>query len=393
MVEPLGDGGITHYTYNLINALSANHVDCRLFTAKTYEFEQEWLIFRCHQSMFRMASLVVKLVPNLSKENSLPHTIRRALKLMEYPFNVLEAILICNRDHIKCVHIQSVNMIELLFIIFLKIFGIKVVFTVHNIRPLHRTLTKCHTVFYHLMYKLCDQIIVHTRKGKEEIVQFFNIYPDKVNIIPHGDYKFFVPKKRLTNAQAKRKLGLASDTKTILFFGAIRDNKGLEQILLAMPQITKSIKDVKLMIVGELTCNYKKYKNIINGINIKDYVFEKLTYIPNRDVSLYFFASDVVVLPYHEVTGSGVLQLAYAFAKPIVASDLDGFREYISSGKNGYIVPVKRPKLLAHRIIDILQNDTKIVRMGRYSAYLADSMFSWKQIAAKTRKIYDLALT
>ena len=389
MIEPLGDGGIAHYTYNLLNALSLNNVDCQLFTTFDYEFQEEAILVRSYRRMFRLAGIVVRLAPWLSKEYPLQSLFRRMLKVVEYPFNIVEAIFICKSKKIKCVHFQSVNLIEIVFIMLLKVFRIKVIYTVHNVMPLHRKLKGYHKILYHWIYKLCDQVVIHTRKGKGEIIRYFKVAPNKVNIIFHGNYKFFIPQTRFSKENAKDKLGISSEYRTILFFGAIRENKGLEQILIALPEIMKSIFKVKLMIVGEPTENYNKYKNIINQNNIVDNVYERLEYIPNKDIPLYFYASDLVVLPYHEITGSGVLQVAYAFAKPVVASELNGFREYIANGKNGYLVPVGQTKILAEKIVDILQDDAKIERMGRYSEYLADTRFSWQGIAKKTKRVYD----
>ena len=87
--------------------------------------------------------------------------------------------------------------------------------------------------------------------------------------------------------------------------------------------------------------------SIINERNIGNQVVEKLEYIDNNEIATYFFAADVVVLPYNEVTQSGVLQIAYAFGKPVVATCLGGFKEAVENGKNGFLVPPNNAKMLA----------------------------------------------
>ncbi len=108
--------------------------------------------------------------------------------------------------------------------------------------------------------------------------------------------------------------------------------------------------NIKLIIAGEPCEKFDRYNKIIEREHLHEVVLTRLEYIDINDVSLYFTASDVVALPYHEVTGSGVLQIAYAFGKPVVATNLEGFRESVVDGQNGYLVPEKDPRSLAESI-------------------------------------------
>ena len=169
-----------------------------------------------------------------------------------------------------------------------------------------------------------------------------------------------MPERSLTKNQAKAVLGISKTFKTILFFGAIRPNKGLDNLLYALPKIKAHIPDIKLLIAGEPCEDYRRYKIIIEKEGIQDKIFEKLEYITHYEVALYFSASDVVALPYNEVTQSGVLQIAYAFGKPVVASSIGGFNETIENGKNGYLVSPHNITALADKIREILLDEVKI---------------------------------
>jgi D-inositol-3-phosphate glycosyltransferase len=392
MIETLGDGGIAHYTYNLLKALASKSANVCLFTTKKYEFDNKCLEFKVYKRMFRVASYIIRKIPALNEETKLPSIIRRTIKVIEYPINTIEAILLTLFKKITIVHFQSVNLIELLMIVAFKLFNRKVIYTIHNVMPRHGQLKNYHVLIYRLMYLLCDQVIIHSEKGKEEIIELFKVNKNKIHVIQHGDYKFFVPEKGLSKKQAKNRLGISSGTKTILFFGAIRENKGLRNILVALPEIKKRIDNVKLLIVGEPWEDYSKYKEIIFEEQIKKDVFEKLDYVPNEDVPLYFFATDLVVLPYNEITQSGILQIAYAFGKPVVAADLGGFREAVEDGKNGYLVPLADTEKLSEKCIDILSDVKKIETMGTYSRYLSDTKYSWDSIATKTKHVYERCL-
>ena len=110
--------------------------------------------------------------------------------------------------------------------------------------------------------------------------------------------------------------------------------------------------------------------------------------IYSSSVSLFFSAADIVILPYYDITQSGVLQIAYAFSKPVIATDLDGFKESIEDKKNGFLIPVGDYKEFAKKIIELLRSEEKMVKMGRHSQYIADHKYSWNSIAQETKKLY-----
>lgn len=306
MVEPLEDGGIAHYAHNLMNTLVRKGVDAVLFTSESYELKKGRLKYPAYCTMFKLAAIAIKLVPALNDEKGLASFIRRFLKLIEYPFNVLEALMLSKKKGIRILHLQSVNLVDLLFVIIFKIFGAKLIYTIHNVNPRHKKMLWYHKMLYRKMYSICDRLIIHSERGKEEIIELFGIDFRKISVIPHGNYNFFVPKEMMPKNLAKSALGISDEWKTILFFGAIRDNKGLANILHAMPLIKEKNRKVKLLIIGEPYENYKRYRKIINDKEIEENVYEKLEYVENEDIAKYFFATDVVVLPYNEITQSGV---------------------------------------------------------------------------------------
>ncbi len=389
MIEPLGKGGIAHYTYNLLNSLSVmKEHTFMLFTSENYEFANQVQSFTCYPRMFRFAQLISKHFAFLEKQTIFPSTLRRCIKIIEYPFNALEALYLVKKQKVNCVHIQSVNLTELFMILMFRFTGVKIIYTIHNVNLLHKQMKFYHLFLLKLSYILTHNIIIHSKAGKFEIIDLFNISEDKITIIPHGNYDFFTHSNKLSKADAKRTLGIHNNTKTILFFGAIRPNKGLRYTILSLPLVKKSINAVKLLIVGEPYENYKNYSTLIQRHSLQDAIYEKLDYIPNEEVSLYFNASDLVVLPYQEITHSGVLQIAYAFGKPVVTTSLDGFRESVEDGKNGYLVEPNNPELLADKIIHVLADDNLMNAMGIRSRQLSETKYSWDAISRQTLALY-----
>lgn len=390
MIEPLGDGGIAHYTFNLLQALSANGVDSILFTSKAYELRNEKYSFKLFPEMFHLAFSLIKIFPWLGTEQPLPSIIRRVLKGSEYPISSVKALFLIKKHRIQGVHIQSISYVDIIPIFLIKMLRIPVVCTVHNVMPWHRQLKFYQRFLFRTMYKLCNQIIIHSHEGKKRITELYAIDHLKISVVPHGDYKFFLPEEIITKNEAKQKLNISEDRKTILFFGAIRPNKGLDHLLNALSIVRIEIPKVLLLIVGELSEDYSKYQKIIQKNNLRNSLLEKLEYIPNDRIADFFFAADVIALPYTEVTQSGVLQIAYAFGKPIVATNVGGFSEVIEDGKSGYLVDAKDDASLASRLIDILSDEKKIKLMGEHARYLSDTRFSWDAIARKTHDIYQL---
>jgi glycosyltransferase involved in cell wall biosynthesis len=386
----LGNGGIAHYTYNLINALVKLGIEVSLFTSKRYEFENENKPFKVYNNMFYLSAYLIKRIPSIDKQSKGFSLLRRLLKAIEYPFNVVQLAFILISKKTKVAHIQSVNLIELLMIIALRIINRRVVFTIHNVMPRHQRIRFYHKLLYRAMYSFCHEIIIHSIKGKEEVAELYRINGNKIHVIPHGDYKFFMPKDQISKEEAKARLGISSDCKTILFFGAIRENKGLKNILFALPSIKEKVYKVKLLIVGETWEDYRKYRKIIVEKDLQESVYEKLGYVANDEVPIYFFAADVVVLPYNEITQSGILQIAYAFGKPVVATDLAGFREALVEGRNGFLVPLGDLNELSNKVIDILLNEDMAAKMGAFSLHLSNTRFGWDEIAQKTIAVYNL---
>ena len=367
LVEPLGDGGIAHYTYNLANSLVAEGCEISLFTSYSYELETYVRHFESHQSMFQIASKLIHRFPSLANERGIYNVIRR----------------------IGIIHIQSINEIELLLIACLRLAGFLIIFTVHNIFPRHGQLLFYHKYLYRFMYYLCDQIIIHTWSGKKQLIDLFLVKDQKISVIPHGNYSFFLPSFLESCKFAREKLGLGLADKVVLFFGAIRPNKGLETLLLAISLLKEKISNIKLFIAGEPCEDFNRYRQIMNHEKLDKIVITKLEYIKNDEVAMYFSAADLVALPYHEVTGSGVLHIAYAFGKPVVATNLEGFKESVVNGKNGYLVPDNDPFSLAKSIEEILQNSNKRKQMGHFSQHLSQSVYSWPNIAKATKSLYE----
>jgi glycosyltransferase involved in cell wall biosynthesis len=99
--------------------------------------------------------------------------------------------------------------------------------------------------------------------------------------------------------------------------------------------------------------------------------------------------ASVVVYPYHSITQSGALQAAYAFGKPVVATNVGGFPEAVEDGKNGFLVPPRSPRELAIAISKIINDPLRGKEMGAYSKHLSETRFAWEPIAGTILDVYS----
>lgn len=217
----------------------------------------------------------------------------------------------------------------------------------------------CHNVFPHERFPL-DRFLTRTvlRKGKayithsamdaEDLKEIVAVPNYETTVLPvHNSFKM----KNLTKPQARLAANVAEDKKILLFFGFVRDYKGLRHIINAMPEIVKYDSNIRLMIVGEFRSDKEHYLEQIKNLGIGDNIDIVDGYIPDSGIEKYFAASDLIVLPYESATQSGIVQIAYGFEKPVIATNVGGLPEVIADGKTGYIVEPKNPKALAEAVI------------------------------------------
>lgn len=153
---------------------------------------------------------------------------------------------------------------------------------------------------------------------------------------PHPLYDHFG--KLEPKAVAREKLGFKNDSNYLLFFGFIRDYKGLDLLLKAMANDKIREKPIKLLVAGEFYTDSKPYFNLIEKHDLTKKVIMSNDFIPDSKVADYFNAADLVVQPYKDATQSGVTQIAYHFEKPMITTNVGGLAEIVPDGKVGFVV-------------------------------------------------------
>ena len=170
--------------------------------------------------------------------------------------------------------------------------------------------------------------------------------PDaEFRVIQHPLYSHFG--ERIPREEASRKLGLDPKRKTILFFGLIRLYKGLDILLEAFEKLPE---DYQLIIAGEPYGSFDRYQKIIDRIAKPERIHMSLKYIKDSEVSVFFSAADIAVLPYRSATQSGISSVAYHFEVPMIVTDVGGLKETVGDTGTGIVAPECTPQAIMHEI-------------------------------------------
>jgi glycosyltransferase involved in cell wall biosynthesis len=192
-----------------------------------------------------------------------------------------------------------------------------------------------------------DGFIAMSDSVMNDLGQFDTKKPRKFS--PHPLFDNFG--QGITKTEAYEKLGLAINEEYILFFGFIRDYKGLDLLLHAMADERVRALNVKLIVAGEFYTDSKPYADLIQQLGIRDKLILRTDFIPDSEVRNYFCAADIVVQPYKDATQSGVTQICYHFDRPMLVTNVGGLPEIVPHGKVGYVVE-PNPKAIADALID-----------------------------------------
>ncbi len=195
--------------------------------------------------------------------------------------------------------------------------------------------------------KQIDGFIAMSKSVLDDLSDF--TATDKKVFLPHPIYDIFG--ERVEKAVALKHLHLDAEDKHILFFGFIRNYKGLDLLLEAMGDARIKELGVKLIVAGEYYESPAPYNDIIKKHQLENSVILHTNYIPSEEVRYYFCACDMVVQPYRHATQSGVTQIAYHFEKPMLVTHVGGLPEIVPHNIVGYVSAIN-PVSIANFIVE-----------------------------------------
>ena len=354
-------GGIAHYTSLLYRALSQKY-DVEMIS---YKMQYPRFLFRREQKDYRND------VFRIEDAQFLLHTAD--------PFNIIRTASKIRRMHPDLVIIQWWHpYFAPCYRILEAALGRKIrkMFICHNVFPherfpFDRALTK-------LVLNKADYFLLHSERDVDDLLA---IRPDaQYRLNPHPTYNAFRI-RNLTKSQAREELLLPVDEKVLLFFGFVREYKGLKHLIKAMPEVKRRLGNVRLIVAGAFGSDRVSYRRMIDDNGANDCIEVVDRYVADNEGEKYFAACDVAVLPYESATQSGIVQIAFGFGKPVIVTNVGGLPDVVADGQTGYIVERGDPGQLADAIVRFYENDMA----ERFEAQVrreADR-FSWDRLVEK----------
>lgn len=270
-------------------------------------------------------------------------------------------------------------------LVLLRLRGIKIILTVHNIFP-HNVGKPIFTeVFFHwFVAHIADLLIVHCKSAKNSVVSTYKVTEEKISITHHGNYINWYP-NNITKQSARAALKLPQDKFIFLSFGMISEYKGVENIL----NLFGPLKDKAVLLLAGQPKDEKYGRRITKMASEYNNIYIFPEFVENRKVQLFFNASDCVLLPYLDVLTSGVVILSMSFGRPVVAPKIGCITEYLSEQVDLLYDSSSREGLT--KTID------KVLSMKDLSLYGHENLekskeLTWEKTAIQTKLIYEEAI-
>lgn len=371
IVEPVGGhGGMNYYDFGLAKGLVAAQNKVIVYTCEETSVPSG-LPFQVNVSFKGIWGEAPKFL--------------RALKFVRCLFATLRDAKVNDVDVVHY-HFFGYTMLELFSVKLARYYGFNVVVTAHDV--------ECFAGEYDAKKALkvlsyADKVIAHNEVSKRELVSKITLLPSNIYIVPHGNYLDSIdilPKK----SHARRFLGLSNSDKVILFFGQIKRVKGLDILLRSLSDVIKRYPDLKLVIAGKVwKDNFSMYEEIIRENRLDENIVSHIHYISDSEVSKYYLAADLVVLPYRKIYQSGVLLMAMSYSAPVLTSNIRGMTEIIDDGINGYTFESESIPSLSSKLIQVLSDPVKLTNIGKSGYTTVSTKHSWNRIGKITSKVYE----
>jgi glycosyltransferase involved in cell wall biosynthesis len=397
MIEQTGQGGIADYTAELTRALAAEGWQIELATAQDHRYAPAPGV-RIHPVFHYMRG-----------RTRLARAARaRGLGPLANGLRFLLAIprLMALARRVDIVHAQKWELapLGLVAVTGMRIVGATVVQTAHNTfergLPFERT--------NRLLDRLTARTIVHTEADLERLSRVRGAARGGVRrsaarrgvargaarggvaMIPHGEYGGLAASAGLADRDAARaELGIAREAPVTLLFGHLRLDKGLDDLLAALPRVP----GLQLLVGGREEGALAAARAQLQRPELAARVTVREGFLELPDLARLFAAADTVALPYARASQSGVLLLAYGFQRPVVAYPVGGLVEAVLDGETGWLCARPDVDGLAQALAaSVAAGWPECRRRGAAGARLAAERFAWPAIARRTGELYEQAL-
>lgn len=378
MAEEGGVGGVADYTAGLCEALGRSGWEVELVTARDHRFEP-------------MPGVTAhRVFPYVRGRTALGRAVRRAR--LSKPVNGLthlaaNAPLLRLARSCDVVHVQGGEWPPLGALQALLVAAARrpLVWTPHNTFDRGE---RAHSRSRDLTARLAAGVVVHAEHDRAAMPPPIAA---KAVVIPHGEYGGLA-RRGAPDADpdaARAAIGAAPGELVVLLFGQLRSDKGVVDLL----EAAAAVEGVRVVLAGEDKGALGEARALLDDPRLAGRVTIESGFVPQERVGPLFAAADVVALPYRQASASGVLLLAYGYARPVVAYPVGGLPEYVDEDVTGWICREPTPAALAERLRELaeLGRDGCLAR-GAAAREISDERYSWTAVAERTTNLYEHVL-
>lgn len=297
-----------------------------------------------------------------------------------YPFYVINNLKLKPANTVLTFIRAVMLMIDILIVAILPVFVVR---TVHNKHHHDRIYPQTERVLNELVFAAIDAIVVKCDRAVDVIEsQYITADPGRIHAIPDGSYKS-IYENDVSKERAREDLSISEDAFVYLYFGLIREYKGLPDLLQAYTDLKRP--DTQLWVVGNPDSE-KLEKEISDLANRAADITTVFEFIPADRVQYYMNAADVLVLPYRDILNSGVAYAGLTFGLPIVAPKIGCIPEIVSP-ENDFLYERDQPNGLRSKL-EAARGRPDLESIGDRNYQQAISR-DWKRVAAEYDEVYQ----
>ncbi|WP_168121086.1 glycosyltransferase family 4 protein [Paenibacillus sp. HB172176] len=269
--------------------------------------------------------------------------------------------------------------ILLLTLTYLKLRRVGVVWTIHNLYPHHVKYPRMERLMRTIICKYCRGLIVASQSIKRKVIDAFHVSPGKVHVVKHGHYLDVYKPQGIS---IRERYGIGEDGDVLLFMGAIKAYKGVEELVQAFNRLKE--RNTYLIIAGKADPELRQY---LQSMEDSRQIIQKLEFIPNEEVADLLLAADIMVLPYKEITTSGSAILGLSFKKLVVMPDNEFIDEYFLENMVVRYDP-SQPSGLENALKQARNlKGERNAKSPNYEEALLP--LEWSAVAKKTKQVYQ----
>lgn len=287
-------------------------------------------------------------------------------------------------------HFFHVGVLEWFNVLLARLLGMRVVITAHDVEGFSKGSSR--PLLTRWVYHKASRVIAHSQVARRELVDGLGVPEDKLDVILHGNYVEKVP-PAVTREMARAHFGFSPAQRVLLFFGHIKDVKGLDVLLNGFALARAADPSLHLLIAGRVwKSDFSRYAALIDSHGLAAHVTLHIRYIEDAEAAFFYLCADLVVLPYRRIYQSGVVLEAMSHGSPVLVSDIPGMLEVIDDDRTGFVFRSGDPAHLAQRIGEAFAVPGHSMTVARAGLQRVCDRNDWSRLGEQSVACYRRAL-